>query len=115
MKKGQRCPFDTAVAINIGQYRLETLKFDLCDSLVATFEAQLATFEREVATLREMNTNCETEIIRKNTVIEAYRIEYDIINKAYAREKTWFRKNEWWVGFGVGVVAGSVATYYIIR
>jgi len=122
MKRGDRCPFDTAVSINIGQYRLETQKFDLCDSLIAAcnlvtynLSEQVTTFESRVINLQELNSAYEAEINRKTKVNNDLFIEYQKLSMAYAREKTWLKKNGKWIAFGAGLIGGAIGTYYIVR
>ena len=122
MTRGNRCPFDTAVAVNLPQYRQETLKFELCDSLIATLQlitdnqqAQIITLENRLQTLQELNTAATAELDRKTKVNMDLFFEHQKLGIAYAKEKTWFKRNGRWVAFSAGIVAGSVATYYIVR
>ena len=122
MKYGDRCPFDTAVAINIGQYRNETLKFDLCDSLITALQIitdnqrqQISTFQNRVINLQELNIAYESEIERKSKVNADLFIEYQKMSMAYAKERTWFKRNGKWFAFGAGIVIGGIGTYYIVR
>ena len=122
MTKGQRSPFDTAVAVNIGQYRAETLKFDLCDSLITALQLitdnqsnLVSTLEKQVINLQELNAAYETEIERKNAVNVDLMNEYSRLSKAYSKERKWFKRNGKWLCFGVGVTVGGVVTYYIIK
>jgi len=122
MIKGQRNPFDTAVAISIPQYRLETLKFDLCDSIIAALnmivgnqEYLIKTLEKRVLNLQQLNELYEEEVERKVVMNEQLLNEYRNLNIAFQKQNTWLKKNGAWVAFGVGFVAGSVATYYVIK
>ena len=122
MTKGQRSPFDTAVAINIGQYRVETMKFDLCDSLITTLQSitdnqqkQILTLEGRVSNLQILNGTYEMELERKALVNNQLLMEYDRLNKAYSKERTWFKRNGKWLWFGAGIIVGGTATYYVIR
>jgi len=122
MIKGQRNPFDTAVAISIPQYRLETLKFDLCDSLITALnqivgnqEKLIYTLEKRVSNLNELNRGYIGELERKNIITEDLSNKYKTLWKLYEKENRWIKKNGAWVAFGAGLVAGSVATYYVIK
>jgi hypothetical protein len=117
MIKGQRCPFDTAVAVNIGQYRLETLKFDLCDSLIVALnlivdnqEQQISTLQRHFDNLYEATQLYRSELNRKTELNRKLLLEYD---KLY--QKTWLKKNGKWIAFGVGFAAGAAVTYHVIK
>ena len=122
MTKGQRSPFDTAVAVNLPQYRLETLKFDLCDSLITALQSitdnqnkQIFLLEERVENLRELTAAYEAQITRKNAVNVDLMNEYGRLSKSYAKERTWFKRNGKWLCFGVGVAVGGTITYYIIK
>jgi hypothetical protein len=122
MKKGSRCPFDAAVAVNLPQYRVESDKIDLCDSLILelnsmmnNLEKQIAVFENKCLNLNELNTAYENELIRKTKLNTDLFIEYQKLSIAYAKEKTWLKKNGKWFAFGAGVIVGIVGTHYIIN
>jgi len=122
MTKGQRLPFDTAVAINIVQYRAETMKFDLCDSLITTLQSitdnqqkQILTLEGRVSNLQELNGMFESELERRALVNERLLIEYHKLSRAYDKGRTWFKKNGKWIAFGAGVAVGAVGAYYILK
>jgi len=121
MMKGQRLPFDTAVAVNIGQYRAETLKFDMCDSLITALshivdnqQKQVLTLEGRVSNLLILNGMYELELERRALVNEKLLIEYHKLSKAYDKERTWIKRNGKWIAFGVGVAIGA-GTYYILK
>ena len=122
MTRGQRLPFDTAVAVNIVQYRAETMKFDLCDSLITALShivdnqnKQISILEGRVSNLQEFNSMFESEIARKALVNNNLLIEYNRLSKAYDKERTWFKRNGKWVYIGIGFAAGAVITHYIIN
>jgi len=122
MFKGDRCPFDTAVAVNVKQYRAETMKFDLCDSLITSLsnivdnqEQQISTLERKALNLQILNGAYELEIERKTLVNNKLFVEYDKLNKAYANEQRWIKRNGIWFYFGAGFFIGTATTYYILK
>lgn len=47
--KGQSSPFDTAVAIQINRYRLETVKLKLADRLVDSLISEIKSLHRETS------------------------------------------------------------------
>jgi len=120
MTRGQRMPFDTAVAINLPQYRLETVKFDICDSLIAALvlitdnqSKQIFTLEKRVLNLQELNAVCDAEIARKTKVNTDLYIEYQKLSIANAKMQKWHRKK--WIPFSIGVAAGTATTYMIFK
>jgi len=122
MTKGQRSPFDTAVAVNIRQYRAETLKFDLCDSLITALQLitdnqnkQILILEKRVENLRELTAAYEAEITRKNAVNVDLMNEYGRLSKAYGKERTWLKRNGKWLWFGAGIIVGGTVTYYVVK
>ena len=74
---------------------------------------QIFTLEKRVLNLQELNAICGAEIARKTKVTADLYIEYQKISIANAKMQKW-KKNKWIV-FGVGVAAGAVVTYYIVK
>jgi len=57
----------------------------------------------------------EMELERKALVNNQLLMEYDKLNKAYSKERTWLKRNGKWLWFGAGIVVGGTVTYYVIK
>ncbi len=115
MTKGQLCPFDTAVAIRIDTYRLETRKLNLGDTIINNLKQQLAL---NTKTIQELDTQIylrnemlkikDQQIADKDKTIELLAISFYI-----KPEESWFKRNQKVIYFIGGTVLGGTGVFLI--
>ena len=115
MLLGERCPFDTAVAIEVETYRIESLKFALGDSLIKNMAKQLficdslRIFEKGKNEVNLSILNLKNEEIRnkENTILK-------LTNEMQFKQRvTWWDKNKKYFVFAAGFVTGGAIIHYI--
>lgn len=108
MTRGERCPFDSAVAIRLDVYRLESLKMKLADRLIFNLSYQMKSLEA-------MNINLHSQLSLSDQKFrlkeEEVNVKQQTINEllkqmAYKPEKSWWEKNQKPVLFIGGVAVG---------
>lgn len=110
------CPFDSAVAIQIDRYRLETRKLNLADSLILNLNLQVSVQDGLIRTLEnrlfikdQIIETQESLIVDKNKTI-------DLLSNYYFEPKqTWWQKNRDGIFFGSGLVIGVGGVIAIIK
>lgn len=115
--KDQINPFDSAVAIQIDMYRLESKKMQLADTLIASLKAQLANttelstkLENRVALLQQTIDIQLKQIEDKNVTISRL-----IQATTYRPEDTWWGRNKGIALFSGGVVIGGGVLLLLIK
>lgn len=118
LKKGEPNPFDSAVAVRIDRYRLETKKLNLADQLVDSLKSELfksleSNARRDTAlhTMRSQIVNLSAASTRKDQVIDDLNGNIKAM-VAVLPKKNLFSRNEVW--FGAGVLF-TIATLVIVR
>lgn len=120
MTHGERCPFDTSVAIQIDTYRLESLKMKLADSLInsLTYQVQLSdsisyTLQKQLALSAIKGRIKEEELNTKQETIDKLLKQLE-----YKPEPTWwdkYHKPAIFVGGVVVGIGGSILLLKIVR
>lgn len=115
MTRGQLCPFDTAVAIHVDTYRMESRKLNLADSVIANLQARLDVSIEATATLqsrleldRELLKVREQQLAIKNKQMEALIANYTIKPK-----DTWWTRNERTIYLVGGMIGGGIIVYML--
>ena len=116
MTKGQLCPFDTAVAIRIDTYRLETRKLNLGDTIINNLKSQLALSTEKVESLNsqlsfrnEMLKIKDQQLEDKDKTIELLTISFYI-----KPDESWFKRNEKIIYFVGGLITGG-GIFYLVK
>lgn len=116
MLKGERNPFDTAVAIHIDTYRMETEKFNLADILIKSLKQQLVLSEEverqqgmRIVNLLEIRTVMEEQLAERARTIEQLTEMYR------PPDPTWWERNRHNVFFIGGVVTGGGVAYLLMK
>lgn len=120
LKFEQLCPFDSAVAVHLPAYRLETLKFKSCDSIVACVDSMVRSYEMRIGhyeyALNYSYSLYEHEkaavAIKEETIARLNDYNRDL-NHALTSEERRNRRKWWWIAGGV--VVGGVVGYLIGR
>ncbi len=115
MTRGQLCPFDTAVAIHVDTYRMESRKLNLADSVIANLQARLdvsleatAALQNRLELDRELLKVREQQIAMKNKQMEALIANYTIKPK-----DTWWTRNERTIYLVGGMIGGGIIVYML--
>lgn len=109
MTRGQLCPFDSAVAIRLDVYRLETQKLNLADTIINNLKAQLIlntqiveelnkqlSFKNEIINIKDL------QIADKDKTIESLTLGFYLQPK-----ESWFKRNEKFLYFIGGLITGG--------
>ena len=115
MTKGQLCPFDSAVAVRLDVYRLETRKLNLGDTIINNLKQQLAL---NTKTIQELDTQIylrnEMLLIKDKQISDKDRtIELLSTNFYIKPEDTWFKRNERIIYFIGGIITGGGIIYLV--
>jgi uncharacterized coiled-coil protein SlyX len=108
--KGEPVPFDTAVIVELGEYRKIRSKVLLADSLVQSLSFSLSlslqaiaqqdsTISAQAFTIAAQ----EKTIARKDEVIQQVSTRFDELNKLATRPKRWYQKDG--LKYGLGAAA----------
>lgn len=96
---GEKSPFDTAVAVRIDRYRLETKKFKLFKQLEDSLSIEIKSLQNEVDLCDSIRTKSEDQIsilqkanTRKDSVNHVLNKNFDALFKQI--EKPWYKKPE---------------------
>lgn len=107
MSKGQLCPFDSAVAIQIDTYRLESKKLDLAEALINNLKASIISKDSSILLLetkdkiKDQIISTQLDIIRdKDRTIEALTFYYS------PPKQDWWQKNKNYVLLGAIITIG---------
>lgn len=115
MTKGQLCPFDSAVAVRLDVYRLETKKLNLGDTIINNLKQQLAL---NTKTIQELDTQIylrnEMLLIKDKQISDKDRTIELLSTNFYIRPKdTWFKRNERTIYFIGGIITGGGIIYLV--
>lgn len=115
MTKGQLCPFDSAVAVRLDVYRLETRKLNLGDTIINNLKQQLAL---NTKTIQELDTQIylrnEMLLIKDKQISDKDRTIELLSTNFYIRPKdTWFKRNERTIYFIGGIITGGGIIYLV--
>jgi hypothetical protein len=115
MTKGQLCPFDSAVAVRLDVYRLETRKLNLGDTIINNLKQQLAL---NTKTIQELNTQIylrdEMLLIKDKQIADKDRTIELLSTNFYIKPKdTWFKRNERTIYFIGGLITGGGIIYLV--
>lgn len=113
--KGDRVQFDTAVIVEIGQYRAETKKLRAADQLLRGYETEILSMSRISSicdSLHEADRGLiasQDRMLRiKEHTIGQLTDQFNALLKIQAPRKTWFDRNKFWVGL---IAGGGVSAY----
>ena len=115
MTKGQLCPFDSAVAVRLDIYRLETRKLNLGDTIINNLKQQLAL---NTKTIQELDTQIylrnEMLLIKDKQISDKDRTIELLSTNFYIKPKdTWFKRNERTIYFIGGIITGGGIIYLV--
>ncbi len=103
---GQKSPFDTAVAVRIDRYRLETQKFKLADKLIDSLSWEVKSLYREVSISDSINDRSDVQIYflqksnqRKDSINAVVNKNFKQLLEIANKKEPWYKKYE-----GVAVV-----------
>lgn len=113
--KGDRVQFDTAVIIEINQYRAETKKLRAADQLLRGYETEILSMSRISSicdSLHEADRGLMASQDRmlqiKEHTISKLNEQFAALLKIQAPRKSWFDRNKFWVGL---IAGGGVSAY----
>lgn len=115
MTRGQVCPFDSAVAMQIDTYRLESRKINLADTIIANLKEQLLVKDKIV-------TSLQNRIVLRDRMIDLKELQLldkdktiELLSKFYIepKEPTWWESNKDIILFSGGIVVGG-SIFYIL-
>jgi hypothetical protein len=113
--RGEKSPFDTAVAVRIDRYRLETKKFKLFKQLEDSLSIEINSLEKEVILSDSINAESQKQI----TILEKANARKDSVNHILNKNfnaaiqqslKPWYKKPE---GIGI-IVIGTLEVLKLI-
>ena len=115
MTKGQLCPFDSAVAVRLDVYRLETRKLNLGDSIINNLKRQLSLHSQSIESLNtRLYLNTEMLNIKDMQIAEKDKTIELLTTNFYIKPKdTWFKRNERTIYFIGGMVLGGTGIFLI--
>lgn len=96
---GQPSPFDTAVAVRIDRYRLETKKFKLADKLIDSLSWEVKSLYREVSIADSINERSDMQIyflqksnLRKDSIINDVNKNFKQLFEIANKKEPWYQK-----------------------
>jgi hypothetical protein len=108
MTRGERCPFDSAVAIRLDVYRLEGRKMKLADTLITNLSYRAGIAEEMTVSLNRQLAYATGLLQVKEDVIftKEATIRELLKQMSYVPERSWWEKNNKPVLFIGGVAVG---------
>jgi len=115
MTKGQLCPFDSAVAVRLDVYRLETRKLNLGDTIINNLKQQLALNTKTIQELdAQIYLRNEMLLIKDKQISDKDRTIELLSTNFYIKPKdTWFKRNERIIYFIGGIITGGGIIYLV--
>ena len=115
MTKGQLCPFDSAVAVRLDVYRLETRKLNLGDTIINNLKQQLALNTKTIQELDiQIYLRNEMLLIKDKQISDKDRTIELLSTNFYIKPKdTWFKRNERIIYFIGGIITGGGIIYLV--
>ena len=117
LRKGDLCPFDTAVAIHIRTYRIESSKFRLCDTLVSGLQAEIRlmlsekdVLENKLGEQQHIIDQLDSLVSSKNETIRELNLKFDTLVVAYQKKSFWQRGKG-----GVLFTSGVITSVLILK
>lgn len=115
MMKGDKCPFDSAVAVEISTYRLESSKFDACDIVIKLSGERISVLDSIITNQSQsimikdklLSTKEEELRIKQNTIIQLTTQIQGI------PKNTWWRKNQKYFYIASGFITGGAIVYFL--
>jgi hypothetical protein len=99
LTRGKPCPFDTAVAVQIKTYRLESRKFEIQDSLNTSLQAQVKTLEAGIKKAQKISAVSDSIsevrlnlLTAKTTYATALASENQKLKSNLAKSSKWYRQ-----------------------
>lgn len=117
MLKGQRCPFDSAVAIHIDTYRLESKKLNLADTIISNLKHQLLVKD-ELNLVLQNKVNIHIQMLElKDSQLADKDKTIELLHRYYKKPKepTWWDSNINIVLFSGGFVLGGSLLYILLK
>lgn len=117
MTLGERNPFDSAVAIRLDTYRLETRKLELADELIGNLTRQVAQNEDMILSLNTQLIISNNMLQVKEDIIQSKQLTIDNLLKKieYKPDESWWDKNHKPVIFVGGVSVGIGGVLLILN
>jgi hypothetical protein len=117
LRKGEKCPYDTAVATKIDVWRLESAKLTKADSLINQQNREidsLKTFiissEKIFAHQHQMYNLCLDNNEAKSRTIADLNKNFENLLAVCNKPKSWFERNK----FAVGLITGLSSSFIIL-
>lgn len=114
---GQRCPFDTAVAVQIKTYRLESLKFQKGDSLISILKSRIQVSDSISADLKIRLMYSQSLVGLKNEELAVKIQTIETLKKElqYKPKTTWWDRNQKYVYFAAGFVTSGAVIHFATK
>lgn len=113
--KDQKCPFDTAVGIQIKTYRMESKKMILGDSLIKNLKYQLqlsdsiqACLSRDSRVSVQINGTLEETLKYRTLSIKMLELKLSLQPK-----DTWFNRNQKYIYFAAGFITSGAIIHFL--
>ncbi len=101
--KRQQSPYDSAIAVQITRYRLESLRFKYCDSLVNSLKNNIFIANKEIELLNKTLyfSNQQNKILfessaRKDKINQQLQKNFDLLSKELNRKKKFYNDPKLW-------------------
>ena len=121
LRKGEKCPYDTAVAVRIDVYRIESQKLTICDQFINQQN-------KEIDSLKSFISNSEKIFIEQNNLyqlslnhlsekektIKELSENFDNLNALCSKKPSWINRNQFLIGLTTGI-ATTLLTIKIAR
>lgn len=116
MTKGERNPFDSAVAIRIDVYRTETLKMELADELIDNLNLQVRDYDKMVSSLSHRISLSDSILLVKDEIIRNKQLTINaLLEKVeYKPTKNWWEKNSKPILFISGLSVGITGAILVV-
>lgn len=117
--RGQAVPFDTAVIVEIGQYRVETKKLRAADALIRGYDSEILGVYRELAlsdSLRSADAalidSKDRQLAIKDQTISQLNQQFNALLQLKQPRPNWFARNKFWIGI---ITGGAVSAYICLK
>lgn len=121
LRKGEKCPYDTAVAVRIDVYRIESQKLTICDQYITQQNKEIDSLKSFISNSEKIFIQqnnllqlCQNYNLQKENTIKQLSENFDNLFQLCNKKPNWLQRNKFIIGLTTGI-ATTLLTITILR